>query len=195
MNVALRQCMLTGKELPERELIRLVLAPDGQLVADLGLELEGTDGWVECRRSVLEEGIKSGAIATHFGVEKTIPEPLPQQITRSLRRKALNFLGLSKADGSLLSGFAKVTNALNSGTACLLLIAEGQPYEGKDDITRLAEGAQIVDCFSLKELQSALSSGNAVHVVLKGRQIADRCMEQITRLLSYEERLNLDDQR
>lgn len=195
MKTALRQSMLTGRELPECELIRLVLSPDGQLIADLNAELEGTDAWVECQRSVVEEGIKNGAVAKHFGVAHTITKAVPEHIASALRKKALSFLGLTKRDGSLLSGFAKVTGALNDGTACLLLIAEGQPYEGKDDVTRLAEGVQIVDCFSLKELQSALSSGNAVHVVLKGKAIADRCMEEISRLVHYEERSKLDDQR
>jgi predicted RNA-binding protein YlxR (DUF448 family) len=195
MKTALRQSMLTGRELPECELIRLVLSPDGQIIADLNAELEGTDAWVECQRSVLEEAVKSGVLAAHFGIEKNVTEAVPEQVERALRRKALNFLGITKRDGSLLSGFAKVTGALNGGTACLLLIAKGQPYEGKDDITHLADGVQIVDCFSLKELQSALSSGNAVHVVLKGKAIADRCIEEITRLLHYEERFKLDDQR
>src|SRR3954453_10764636 len=52
----LRRCIVTRKRLPKEQMIRFVLAPDGQLVPDLAAKLPGRGMWLSASGDVLEAG-------------------------------------------------------------------------------------------------------------------------------------------
>jgi hypothetical protein len=118
---------------------------------------------------------------------------LPALAEKALRRKALGLLGLLKKQGKIISGISKSADSLKKNKVLLLLVADSAKNYGSDDVRNLGSNVLTADCFSLTELQSALSNGNSMHVVLKGDALALRCFDEIRKLLIYLERIELND--
>ena len=61
-----RQCLVTRQSLSKTEMIRFVLAPDGQVVPDLKMRLPGRGVWVTANRQILEQAVGKGLFARGF---------------------------------------------------------------------------------------------------------------------------------
>src|SRR5512146_2356835 len=58
-----RRCVASGEVLPEAQLIRFALGPDGVLVPDVAAKLPGRGAWVRADRASVEQATKKNGFA------------------------------------------------------------------------------------------------------------------------------------
>lgn len=194
-----RSCILTRAHGPRAALVRLALAPDGQILPDIRAKAPGRGAWIGVDRAALETAIAKGklrgALSRGFKTgEITISPELPTHIADALERQALDRLGLEAKAGMLLTGSERIEAAAREGRLHLLLHAADA---GSDGSRRLAqawrvgserEGSDLKGLtipLSRTILSLALGRENVVHVGLTDAQAARRVREALTRWLHF----------
>jgi len=170
-----RRCIATGEVLPIDGLLRFVIGPEGNLVADLGRELPGRGIWVGGRRELLERAMKKRLFARAAKATVMVAEDLPEQVETAMRRRCLALLGLAKRAGQLTLGYEKVRAALAADRTAIVVTAHDSSLKGRQKLLSgtaggSAEGASpqrvVVDMFMIDELSLALGRENVVHAAL-----------------------------
>ncbi len=85
MTDPIRKCILTQDRDVRDNLVRLAIAPDGQVLPDVRAKAPGRGAWIGVTRAELDEAIAKkrlrGALARAFkGAELVIPDDLPARI-------------------------------------------------------------------------------------------------------------------
>jgi predicted RNA-binding protein YlxR (DUF448 family) len=167
-----RFCVATRTVRPLSELIRFVAAPDGRVVPDLKRTLPGRGAWVTAKRDVLAQAARRGALQRALGGRATVPADLPAVTERLLEKAVLDALAIAHKAGQVAAGYAKVTDALASGTVVALIHAREAAADGVRKIAaaaqRRAEAASIatIKAFASAELDLALARPNVIHAAL-----------------------------
>lgn len=163
--------MATRTVRPLSELIRFVAAPDGRVVPDLKRTLPGRGAWVTAKRDVLAQAARRGALQRALGGRATVPADLPAVTERLLEKAVLDALAIAHKAGQVAAGYAKVTDALASGTVAALIHAREAAADGVRKIAAAAQrraGAPIaaIETFASAELDLALARPNVIHAAL-----------------------------
>lgn len=172
-----RRCILTMTSKPTDEMIRLVVDPDGKLVADVAAKLPGRGVWVSADGALLREAIGNGRLckAASRSLKMAVPKSaagsdLVDQMIRLLTKRCLDRMGLEQRSGNLVTGFDKINAAIaknGAGTPGLIVAARDGAEDGRRKI-RSVVGMDIpvVDLFDREQLSNALGRDNVVHVLL-----------------------------
>src|ERR1700740_2578032 len=118
-----RLCVATHQFRPVDDLIRFVLGPDGEAVPDLKRKLPGRGVWVTATQDALKEAIKRKFFARGFKREVRLPADLVDRTAFLLEQAALDALAIAGKAGQVVTGFAKVENALTRETVKALVHA------------------------------------------------------------------------
>lgn len=178
----LRTCVLTRKEAPKEDLIRLVLGPDGQIVADLAGKLPGRGASILPDYGLIEEAIASGrlvgALSRSFQQQVDaagISRALLDQIEQGLHRRCVNRLGQAKRSGECVAGHEKIQVAVAKGLVPALLIsAQDAGGDGQKKMRALVgPDVRQFQCLDRDALSEALGLENVPHAVIaKGNNAA-----------------------
>ncbi|KQM68102.1 transcription terminating nucleic-acid-binding protein [Sphingomonas sp. Leaf17] len=180
-------------------MVRLALAPDGQILPDVRAKAPGRGAWIGVTRAELEvaqkKGKLKGGLARAFRTaEFVIPADLPARIEAALTRNALDRLGLESRSGKLLTGSDKIEGEARAGR----LIALYHAADAKDDGRRkLAQAWRVGTDREGSDLKGlalpvgrpilslALGRENVVHIGLTDRAAAKRVSEALDRWLHF----------
>lgn len=194
-----RRCILSGEHGGRAALIRLAIAPDGEVHPDPLARAPGRGAWLAVSRAELEVAIAKGrlrgALARAFkGATLTVPADLPQRIEDGLRRALLDRLGLELRAGSLILGSDRIAESCRAGAVELLLHASDASADGSrklDQAWRVgceAEGSGetgVTLPLDRAALSVALGRDNVVHLALADPAAAERVKQTLQRLLHY----------
>jgi predicted RNA-binding protein YlxR (DUF448 family) len=194
-----RSCILTRDRGPRDHLVRLALAPDGQILPDVRAKAPGRGAWIGVTRVELEQAIAKkrlkGAMSRAFKTnEITIPADLPALIAAALERNALDRLGLEARSGMLLTGSDKIADAARSGQLHALYHAADAAEDGKRKLAQAwrvgsdREGSDLKGLalpMSRPILALALGRENVVHLGLTDRAAAARVSDALDRWLYF----------
>ncbi|HVZ52847.1 MAG TPA: RNA-binding protein [Pseudolabrys sp.] len=188
-----RTCAL-GRELkPVDEMIRFVVGPAGEVVPDVKRKLPGRGLWITATRNALETAVKRNVFGRGFRrAVKTAPD-LVAQTDRLLERAALDALAMAGKGGALVTGFAKVEDALARSDLMAVIHAR----DGAADGRRKLDGALhrsneertreivVIDAFSGEQLDLALNRPNVVHAALLAGPGSETFLARVTRLMRF----------
>src|ERR1700733_8517909 len=183
-----RLCVATREVRPVSQLIRFVIGPDGEAVPDLKRKLPGRGVWVTATRDVLSEAIKRKVFARGFKRDVRLPPDLLDRTGRLLEQSALDALAIAAKAGSVVSGFAKVENALaHDHVVALVHAAEAAPDGVKklDAALRRSLNGGSVPVFralSGAQLDLALGRPNVIHAALLAGPVRDTFLARLQRL-------------
>jgi len=194
-----RRCILSGEHDSRAHLVRLALAPDGQILPDIRAKAPGRGAWIGVTRAELEAAIAKGrlkgALSRAFKTgDIRIPDDLADRIESALQRNALDRLGLEAKAGALLTGGEKIETAARSGKLRLLLHAADA---GEDGSRRLAQAWRVGSDREGSDLKGltlpvprtilslALGRENVVHAALTDARAAKRVSEALDRWLHF----------
>jgi predicted RNA-binding protein YlxR (DUF448 family) len=194
-----RSCILTREHGARGDLIRLALAPDGQVLPDVRAKAPGRGAWIGVDRPALEaaqaKGKLKAALSRAFKTgEVSPPADLGERIETALRQAVLDRLGLEARSGTLLTGSEKIETALRRGDVHLLIHAADAGADGSrklDQALRVGapqEGAPaqgLVFPADRAILSLALGRQNVVHVALIDRAAASRVRHAIDRWRAF----------
>lgn len=183
-HTAERTCVGCRATKPATELIRLVLAPDGQIAVDLDRRLPGRGAHICPSLSCIEEAVRKGAFGRAFrrAVEQPDAGVLVDRLRTSLERKLSGLLGRGYRSGQVLSGAVALEKGIQRGQVHLLVLAVDIAEKQRDKLLALysSSGRPWAACFSKtelgamlgKELRSAAGFTNPKMAEAAGRALA-----------------------
>jgi len=182
-----RLCVATRTVRPVADLIRFVVGPDGEAVADIGRKLPGRGIWVTATQDALSDAIRRKAFARGFRREVRLPPDLVARTEQQLERAALDALAVAGKAGLVAAGFAKAEAVLERGEAVALLhAAEASP----DGVRKLDTGLRrgpggplpVIGFLTAAQLDLALSRPNVIHAALLAGPISETFLARCRRL-------------
>ena len=168
-----RTCIVTrAKGLPE-DMIRFVVGPGAIVVPDIRRKLPGRGVWVTARAGHVAEAVKRQAFSRGFKTKVVASESLAAEIEALLTKDCLQALSLASKAGQVVSGFAKVEEAIASGAIAGLVHAADC---GVDGMRKLGQSLRRrygderarprVELFRSGQLDLALGRANVIHAAL-----------------------------
>jgi predicted RNA-binding protein YlxR (DUF448 family) len=180
----MRMCAVSREVRPIGELIRFVVSPQGEVMADLKRKLPGRGLWVSASRRAVAEAVRRNQFSKGFKREIRAAATLPADTEVLLVRSATEALAMVAKAGQVVSGFSKVEGVLREGRAVALLHASDGAADGirkLDGIIRQKHGNPgesqeipqetliqfpIVNVLTSAELDLALGRSNVIHAAL-----------------------------
>jgi predicted RNA-binding protein YlxR (DUF448 family) len=194
-----RRCVLTGRNAPRDELVRLAVSPDGEVLPDALAKAPGRGAWIGVDRTTLAEALASGklraALARSFkSGQLTLAEDLPERAEAALVRALLDRLGLELRTGRLILGSDRIANEARTGKVAALYHAADASEDGSrklDQAFRVGNDAEGTGLAGIRlpldraALSVALGRDNVVHLALADRASAERVAIPLRRLLHF----------
>lgn len=176
-----RKCIVTGDVQPQHGLIRFVVGPDKQIVADILGKLPGRGIWVGADRATLEEAVKKGVFGRAARTKVTVPEGLIQEIDRQLARRTVDLVSLSRKTGEAVAGYEKVKDWLIKDYAEVLIQSSDGSERGKSKLSTPHDGV-FIGWLTSEELGLAFGRQIVIHAALASGGLTSRIVEEAQRL-------------
>lgn len=196
-SATMRMCAVSREVRPIGELIRFVVGPSGEVVADLKRKLPGRGLWVSASHSAVAEAVRRHHFSRGFKREVRVAATLVTDIEVLLARFAVEALAIAAKAGQVISGFAKVADAIerqrdpvralihaSDGAADGIrkldaLIGPNRGNEGKP------AGILIVNVLTSEQLDLALGRSNVIHAALLAGPASDTFLSRSHMLVRY----------
>jgi predicted RNA-binding protein YlxR (DUF448 family) len=188
-----RTCALSREVKPVDKMVRFVVAPTGEVVADVKRKLPGRGLWVTATRDAVEQAVKRNVFARGFKREVRAAADLAKQTEAMLERAALDALAIAGKAGLVASGFAKAEAALAKGEAAALIHASDGAADGKRKLNAAAahendDGRRkivVIEDFSGAQLDLALNRPNVVHAALLAGPGSETFLARVGRYVRF----------
>jgi predicted RNA-binding protein YlxR (DUF448 family) len=171
-----RMCAVTRAVRPIDELIRFVVAPTGELIADLKRKLPGRGLWVSASHKAVAEAVRRNHFGKGFKRDVRVAPTLPKDTENLMVRGAVEALAMAAKAGQVVAGFAKVEGALQAHQAVALIHAADGAADGirkLDAILGQTAGKAgkspefpVVGVLTSEQLDLALGRSNVIHAAL-----------------------------
>jgi predicted RNA-binding protein YlxR (DUF448 family) len=172
----MRMCAVSREVRPIDELIRFVVAPSGEVIADLKRKLPGRGLWVSASRKAVAEAARRNQFGKGFKRDVRVAPTLAADTENLLVRSAIEALAMAAKAGQAVSGFTRVEAALEAHQAVALIHAADGAADGirkLDAIARQNAGNSgdslefpVVDVLTSEQLDLALGRSNVIHAAL-----------------------------
>lgn len=173
---------MTSEVRPKAELIRFVVGPGDRIVPDVAERLPGRGLWTLARRDIVVTAVKKRLFARAARTAVAVDEDLDRRVEELLVRRAIDLIGLARRAGLAVTGFAKVTAALNANAAAVLIAASDGSDDGRGKLRAKAPDLPLVEALTAAELGAAFGRESAVHAALKGGPLAQAFVAETARL-------------
>jgi predicted RNA-binding protein YlxR (DUF448 family) len=190
-----RLCAVTREVRPIGELIRFVVSPSGEAVADLKRKLPGRGLWISASHAAVAEAVRRHQFSRGFKREVRASASLADDTGQSLVRSAIDALAIAAKAGQAISGFAKVEDALLRRQAAVLLHAADGAADGLrklDAVIRktAADSGEtreipVITALASAELDLALGRANVIHAALLAGSASRTFLSRIQTLVRY----------
>lgn len=181
-----RLCIVTRAVRPVDDLIRFVVGPQGEVIADLKCRLPGRGVWVTATQKAVEEAVKRKAFARGFKRDVRNVGDLAARTGALMQRAVIEALAIAGKAGLVAAGFAKTAAALQREDVVALVNAAEAAPDGVRKLNGLlrARGAKIavVDFLASAQLDLALGRPNVVHAALLAGSASDTFLSRARRL-------------
>lgn len=187
-----RTCIVTRAKLPPDELIRFVMAPDGEVVPDLKRKLPGRGVWVQATAKAVAEAVRRKAFARGFKEPAQAAADLAERVDALIEKDALQSLSMANKAGLVVAGAFKVESEIASKAPAALIHARDGSRDGVRKLAaallRRGEGAAgtpRVELFASGQLDLALGRANVIHAALRKGAASDAFLAKCRRLAHY----------
>ncbi len=191
----MRMCAVTRAVRPIDELIRFVVAPSGEVVADLRRRLPGRGLWVSASRKAVADAVRRNHFSRGFKREVRPAPTLAEDTEKLLVRGVVEALAMAAKAGQVVAGFAKVEGALQQQQAVALIhaadgAADGirklggviRKNPGNDDELR---EFPVVEVLTSEQLDLALGRSNVIHAALLAGSAGKTFLSRSQTLVRY----------
>jgi len=182
-SATVRMCAVTRQLRPIDQLIGFVVSPQGEVMADLKRKLPGRGLWVSASHQAVAEAVRRHQFSKGFKRDVRVAPTLVADTEAMLVRGLIDALAMAAKAGQVVSGFAKVEDALRQRQAriqaspvrALIHAADGAAdgIRKLDAMVRQNAGINdespefpVVTALSSEQLDLALGRSNVVHAAL-----------------------------
>jgi len=181
--VSLRRCIVSGTEMPKYQMVRFVVGPDGEIVADIEGRLPGRGFWLSAGRDVIHTACAKNLFAKAARAKVKIPDDLADRVEGLLVKRCLSLVGLARRAGQAVSGYGKVEAWLKSGkpAGALLAAADGAD-DGLAKVSSWAGKTPVILALDADELGQAFARPRTVHGIVAPGRLAESLLAEAGRL-------------
>lgn len=187
-----RTCLVTRAKGSPEAMIRFVIGPEGTVVPDIRHKLPGRGVWVTARADKIAEAVRKQVFTRGFKAKVLVSEALPEQIDELLTKDCLQALALANKAGQIVTGFAKVEEAVGKSAVVALVHASEAGGDGVRKLTqarrrRFGDGAAVaqINLFTSLQLDLALGRTNVIHAALTAGAMSRSFIARCRRLDFY----------
>jgi uncharacterized protein len=180
----LRRCIVSGAVRPKDEMVRFVVGPGDEIVADLEERLPGRGFWLSADRDMLMKAGAKHMFAKAARRSVRVPDDIVDQVEGALVRRCLSLVGLARRAGQAVVGYEKAREWLKSGRGGIVVAATDGSAGGRAKLEALAGGAPIA-VLRADELGAAAGRDRAVHIVVSPGRLADSLKREAGRLAGF----------
>ena len=203
-SATMRMCAVSREVRPVDELIRFVVAPSGEVIADLKRKLPGRGLWISGTRQAVAEAVRRHQFTRGFKRDVRAAPTLATDTEIQLERFVVEALAMAAKAGQVVSGFSKVAEVLQGkvpNPAKALIHASDGAVDGirkLDAMIRRNGGNDgnfaeipIVKTLTSAQLDLALGRANVIHAALLAGAASNTFLSRSQMLVRY--RLADDD--
>jgi predicted RNA-binding protein YlxR (DUF448 family) len=179
-SATMRMCAVSREVRPIDELIRFVVSPTGEVLADVKRKLPGRGLWVSASHMAVAEAVRRHHFSRGFRRDVRVAPSLVSDTEQLLVRNVVEALAMAAKASQVVSGFAKVEAALTAGPKAAPIQALIHASDGAEDGIRKLDalarqkagnrgerpGFPTVTALTSSELDLALGRSNVVHAAL-----------------------------
>jgi len=179
-SATMRMCAVTRQVRPIDDLIRFVVSPQGEVMADLKRKLPGRGLWVAASRQVVAEAVRRHQFGKGFKREVRVAPTLPADTEALLVRSAIEALAMAAKAGQVVAGFSKVEGVLAPRQPRTSIHAVIHASDGAADGIRKLDAIirqntengdesppfPVVTALTSEQLDLALGRSNVIHAAL-----------------------------
>lgn len=176
-----RKCIATGEVQPKYGLIRFVVGPDAQVVADVLGKLPGRGIYVAADRAALDKAVAKGLFARAARQPVTVSPDLVAEVEGQLARRVVDLVSLQRKAGKAVAGYEKVKGWLDQEVAQVLIQASDGSGRGKSKLSTPHYGTYI-GWLTADELGLAFGRQTVIHGALASGGLTQRVVEEAQRL-------------
>src|ERR1700720_2061048 len=107
-SATMRMCAVTREVRPIDELIRFVVSPSGEVIADLKRKLPGRGLWVSASYRAVAEAVRRNHFSRGFRRDVRARPTLAEDTEALLVRSTIDALAIAAKAGQVVSGFSKI---------------------------------------------------------------------------------------
>ena len=198
-SATVRMCAVTRQVRPIDELIRFVVSPQGEVMADLKRKLPGRGLWVSASRQTVAEAGRRSQFSKGFKRDVHVAPTLAADTESLLVRGVIEALAMAAKAGQVVSGFSKVEGALEQGQAQNSVKALIHASDGAADGIRKLDAVvrqnagngdesrefPVVRALTSEQLDLALGRSNVIHAALLAGPASKTCLSRSHTLVRY----------
>ncbi|MGH7045914.1 MAG: RNA-binding protein [Stellaceae bacterium] len=185
LGAAQRRCIATGEIRDRSALLRFVVGPDGELVADLAARLPGRGLWLTPRRDIVDQAGARRWFARAARRPVVVPAGLADRLEALLVQRCIDAIGLARRAGLAVAGFERVAEAARSGRTAVLVAALDGAEGGRRKLRAQAHGAAFVCVLTAAELGAAFGRDQAVNASLGSGALAKRLVGDAEKIAGF----------
>ena len=190
-----RMCAVTRAVRPIDELIRFVVAPTGEVIADLKRKLPGRGLWVSASHKAVAEAVRRNHFGKGFKRDVRVAPTLPKDTENLLVRGVVEALAMAAKAGQVVAGFAKVEGALQAHQAVALIHATDGAADGirkldailRQNADKAGESPEfpVIGVLTSEQLDLALGRSNVIHAALLAGSASKTFLSRSQTLVRY----------
>jgi predicted RNA-binding protein YlxR (DUF448 family) len=191
----MRMCAVSREVRPIEELIRFVVAPSGEVIADLKRKLPGRGLWVSASRKAVAESVRRNQFSKGFKRDVRVSPTLASDTENLMVRGVIEALAMAAKAGQVVAGYAKVEGTLEAHQAVALIHAADGAADGirkLDAVLRQNSGKPgesseflVVTVLTSEQLDLALGRSNVIHAALLAGSASKTFLSRSQTLVRY----------
>jgi len=143
----MRQCVVTRERYPQRELLRFVVSPSGEVLFDARRKAPGRGVYVRATREVFQQAVERGGFKRGFKRgDVSYPgwvEWLEKHIVPGLKTLYVETLSVGRQSGQLIQGAMKVEQAMREKAVAALVLASDASAHTRDRFEGMARRREV----------------------------------------------------
>lgn len=161
-----RKCLVTGDSIEKTNLMRFVINPDNNLVADINQNLPGRGYWVKADRDSILKAIKNKILFKATKSNAYIEKDLLNKIENQIKQKIISQISLCRKAGMAIFGFEKIKASLSSNKIGLLIQANDGSEREKRRMLSKSIPKIFADCLTGSDLGKAFGREKVIHCAI-----------------------------
>jgi uncharacterized protein len=194
-SATMRTCAVTRNVRPIDELIRFVVSPSGEVVADVKRKLPGRGLWISASHQTVAEAVRRNHFARGFRRPVRVAPTLADDTGNLLVRSVMEALAVAAKAGEVAVGFAKVESALRQRQATALIHAADGAADGIRKLDAIARQNTantgesrtfpVIGVLTSEQLDLALGRSNVIHAALLAGSAGKTFLSRSQMLVRY----------
>lgn len=181
----MRRCLVTGRVCPRAALLRFVVGPGGEIVADVTARLPGRGLWLTPRRDIVDQAVAKRLFARAARRSVAVPPDLADRVEALLAERCRELIGLARRAGGAVGGFEKVREAVAGDQAGLLLFALDGAPDARRKLGALGRELPLARVLTAAELGAVFGRDHVVHAALRRGPLAARVLAEAGRIAGF----------